>query len=179
MNAKLAATLGGVAAVAFVVGRVSAPKKEDVVVVGEDKFFPFDMKSSSFDPGEDYFVHTDYSGGKHYAWKVSKIWKLAEGLPVETMEPMQVPGFARRVLFGSKKASLPQVVSECQRIARADLSFPVIVVKAPSPWSGHFLLDGAHRTSRALAEGRFVRVIELPELPPPDRVLPIKNEGAS
>ena len=125
-----------------------------------------DDGGSPHDPSDDFFVITNPKAGTKTGWKVRKLWALAEGLTPIEMDPLDVPGFYGRSMFGGKVARLEDVVEECKRISRADLNYPVIVFD-------DLLLDGAHRASKALSKGHTVQVVVLPELPKPDCVYPI------
>jgi len=116
-------------------------------------------------PAEDYLTFRHPFTGNTYAWLVKRLWKLAEGLEPVEMDPLDVPGFYDRVLLGGQQPSIENVIAECARIERADLSYPIIV----SP-EHQMVMDGAHRLAKAVTHGLKVNVVFLEKTPPPDRI---------
>ncbi len=98
-------------------------------------------------------------------WAVERLWRHAEGLPVESRlidtfdidtncwwDPDEVP-------------TLRSIIDHCRRIAKADLGFPVIVGAEGE------VMDGKHRLARAVLEHRkHIDVVTFRRDPEPDQV---------
>lgn len=109
-----------------------------------------------------------YSDGRGI-WYIDRIWPLVAGLPEEDLPIDQVRELDEVCWFSDAWGVRPTcrlVIEHCQRILAADLSYPVIM------GPGGIMLDGVHRTAKAMLEGRTsVRAVRLHALPPPDEVL--------
>lgn len=90
-----------------------------------------------------------------YAWDVQKLW-----LEFESLEPVdwKIPeSFKEDWSWGQTHPS-----DHIERCLNADLSYPILV------WEDD-IIDGSHRTIKALAQGqKTIRARVITELPPPD-----------
>jgi hypothetical protein len=118
--------------------------------------------------------HTTVRGGVVRSWLVEDLWKLAEGLPVKEVDPMELPeiehflGSEPVTIWGrwNRERQLPDtytvqhMLEDVTRILEADLSYPIIL----NPLGG--FMDGCHRIMKALATGQKVLVQQFVDWPP-------------
>lgn len=117
----------------------------------------------SVDPPMPLEGHT-YSDGVS-TWNVPDLWRAVEGL-----EPVQMPlgeivdieEFLDSHTWSCGPMSVREIVREADRLAGADLSWPIILTP-----EGH-IADGCHRIMRALRDGvATLPVVRLAVMPPP------------
>ncbi|MEM8993831.1 MAG: hypothetical protein AAGF23_03455 [Acidobacteriota bacterium] len=98
-------------------------------------------------------------------WLVKRLWRLAEGLPVE-LAP--VDDFDLDQVSWWRPGELPSirsVLGHCRRILDADPTFPVIVS------TSGVIMDGKHRLARAVLDGQsLLRAVRFGADPAPDRL---------
>jgi hypothetical protein len=82
------------------------------------------------------------------AWYVETVWAAAEGVAVEQVPVDSLLEVDEDCWFRGQPATVREVVRHAQRILEADTELPVILSS-----DGH-VLDGMHRISRALLDGR-------------------------
>ncbi len=84
------------------------------------------------------------------------------------MEIEQIPELDINCWFERREPTLREIAGHAQRIAQADLAYPVILNEDGA------LMDGGHRLCKALAEGRTTIVaVQFPQTPEPDERVPI------
>ena len=82
------------------------------------------------------------------AWYVETVWAAAQGVPVQQVAVDSLPEVDEDCWFSGQPATVREVVRHTQRILEADTELPVILS------AGGQVLDGMHRISRALLDGR-------------------------
>ena len=111
-------------------------------------------------------MHT-YSDG-HATWDVRDLWKAAEGIEPVEMPICEVCDFDEmldsytwtRHGDWTKALTVREILEHADKVASADLSYPIIL--SPEGW----VADGCHRIVRALREGHSsIKVIRLPKMP--------------
>jgi hypothetical protein len=97
----------------------------------------------------DQHSHSVRVDGKKHTWYVKRLWALAENMPTFEYDIATFRGFEEDYWFGDRhKPTLMKVLEHQQKIARADLLYPIILSE-----SG-LVMDGIHRICRAYLENR-------------------------
>ena len=110
--------------------------------------------------------HTTVREGKRLLWYTKRLWELSKDF-----EPFYIPlgeivELDRDCWFGSTEPTLREVARHADRIAKADLDYPIILNDDGS------LMDGGHRVCKALINGQTsILAVKFAEMPEPDEVL--------
>lgn len=117
-------------------------------------------------------THTTTRGGVERSWLVSRLWELAEGLPVREMDPKELPEFdhlmdqAAGNIWWSRDRGIRgdfrmwDMARHTRLVMEADLSFPILL----NPEGG--VMDGCHRIMKAYITGQHVLVQKFTDWPP-------------
>jgi hypothetical protein len=107
--------------------------------------------------------HT-YSNGE-CTWNVSDLWKAAEGVEPELIRIEDVVDIEELLdshTWSAGPMSVREILDHVDRIANADLGYPIVLT--PEGWIG----DGCHRIIKAWREGRQdILVVKLKTMPSP------------
>lgn len=109
-----------------------------------------------------------YSDGKS-TWDVRDLWEAASRLPSSLVPILELPGFED--LLGSyiwskheewtKALTIAEILEHSDRVANADLTYPIILTP-----DGH-IADGYHRVVKAIRKGHSsilaIRLGKMPE----------------
>jgi len=105
-----------------------------------------------------------YGDGKNI-WAVKDLWEAAKGIePVMTplTEIADIDALLDSHCWSAGPMSVREILEHGDRIANADLSYPVIITPTGS------IADGCHRLVKALREGReAILAIRLTSMPEP------------
>jgi hypothetical protein len=85
-------------------------------------------------------------GGRAF-YLTERLWKLSEGLPVESVPIDAIREFDEDCWFGGRPVTCRMVARHAALIQKADLSYPVILS------ADGRLMDGGHRISKAWING--------------------------
>ena len=85
-------------------------------------------------------------GGRAF-YLTERLWKLAEGLPAETVPIDSIREFDEDCWFGGRPVTCRMVALHADRIQKADLRYPVILS------ADGRLMDGGHRIAKAWLSG--------------------------
>jgi hypothetical protein len=101
-------------------------------------------------------------------WLTERLWELARDLPRQTITIAKIKEFDQNCWFGPENApTCREVAKHAQRIAAADLSFPIIL----SADGG--LMDGGHRICKAWMSGNTeILAVQFVQDPEPDQIVP-------
>jgi hypothetical protein len=109
--------------------------------------------------------HTRPVPGGRAVYLTERLWKLAEGLPVESVPIDDIREFDENCWFGDGPVTCRMVARHAGLIQKADLSYPVILS------SDGRLMDGGHRISKAWLNGSpTIDAVRFREDPEPDYV---------
>lgn len=99
-----------------------------------------------------------------YAWDVDRLVRLAAPLPVEIIPLSQIAELDEPYWFtGNERPTCRRIAEHFQLMQDADMQFPIILC------ADGRLMDGMHRVTRALAEGRTtIAHVRFRETPAPD-----------
>ncbi|GAA1549715.1 hypothetical protein [Kribbella lupini] len=101
-------------------------------------------------------------GGRAFFW-TERLWKLSEGLPVESVSIDDIQEFDENCWFGDGPVTCRMVARHAGLIEKADLRYPVILS------ADGRLMDGGHRISRAWLDGKTtIDAVRFPVDPEPD-----------
>jgi hypothetical protein len=125
--------------------------------------------------------------GREY--RVDDLWKIADDMPAETMDPAQLKRFLSKRVWGRRKYTPSSVLStpkdemsddqlyDLGLIDKANLKYPIIVYMHKGRIVG--IPDGFHRLTRAVRDGRKIKVVRLDRshiegkhMPPGDTPVP-------
>ncbi len=119
------------------------------------------MKKKSF--------YGEVRDGVQRVWYVEALWALSDTLPTTMVEISEIDAVDQVTWFheGGPQPTCREITKHCRRIMNADLSYPILLK------SDHRVLDGMHRISRCLLEGREqIEAKILDPMPEPDEVHP-------
>lgn len=111
--------------------------------------------------------HCVVENGQKFVWSTKRLWELAADLPRFEFKISDFDGFDKDFWFGDQhEPTIQKVLEHCEKIQKADLSFPIIV-------SEHgLIMDGVHRICRAHIEGRkTLPAVQFDKNPEPDEVV--------
>ena len=109
-------------------------------------------------------------GGVKRVWDVYKLWELAAGLPVKTVEIASFKELDLDCWFGGKAPTMRQVGEHCRKIMNADLKYPVILNADGS------LMDGGHRIVKSMILGQTsIKAVQFEQIPPPISEKAVEN----
>ena len=127
-------------------------KPRPVVMYNNHAVELFDLKIGH---DEDMRTFSTTIEGVRWAWGVERLW-----LEFESLEPVdwEIPqSFNKDWSWGQSHPS-----EHLERCLKADLSFPILV------WD-NMIIDGTHRTIKALAQGqKTIKAKVIRNIPPPD-----------
>ncbi len=110
--------------------------------------------------------HTTIREGKRLLWYTDRLWELSKDLTPFWISLGEIAELNSDCWFGSREPTLREVAKHADRIAKADLSYPIIFNDDGS------LIDGGHRICKALINGqRSILAVKFSEMPTPDEVL--------
>jgi len=108
-------------------------------------------------------VHT-YSN-ETAVWNVADLWKAAKDLVpvmVQIESIIDIEELLDSHTWSAGPMTVREILDHVDRIANADLSYPIIL--APEGW----ICDGCHRLIRAWREGKtYIEMVQLKEMPVP------------
>jgi hypothetical protein len=109
--------------------------------------------------------HTRPVPGGRAVYLTERLWKLAEGLPVESVPIDDIREFDENCWFGDGPVTCRMVARHAGPIQKADLSYPVILS------SDGRLMDGGYRISKAWLNGSpTIDAVRFRKDPEPDYV---------
>jgi hypothetical protein len=112
-------------------------------------------------------THSRAVPGGRAVYLTERLWKLADGLPVESVPISAIREFDEDCWFGGRPVTCRMVAEHADRIQKADLSYPVILS------SDGRLMDGGHRISKAWLTGATtINAVRFPTDPAPDYIEP-------
>lgn len=110
-----------------------------------------------------------YGDGKHI-WAVKDLWEAAKNIEPVEMRLEDIAEFDQILdshCWSDGPLSVREILGHGDRVARADLNYPIILTPTGC------IADGVHRLMRALSERRqTIRVVKLPWMPKPLPGLP-------
>ncbi|WP_350280488.1 hypothetical protein [Kribbella sp. HUAS MG21] len=110
-------------------------------------------------------------GGRAF-YLTERLWKLAEGLPVETVAIDGIQEFDEDCWFGGGPVTCRMVARHADRIQKADLRYPVILS------ADGRLMDGGHRIAKAWLSGATtIDAVRFRIDPDPDYIEPDPAES--
>ena len=110
--------------------------------------------------------HTTLREGKRLLWYTKRLWGLSKDLKSFRIPLSDIAELDSDCWFGSAQPTLREVAKHVDRIAKADLSHPIILNDDGS------LMDGGHRVCKALINGQtLILAVKFAEMPTPDEVL--------
>ncbi|GAA1134463.1 chromosome partitioning protein ParB [Kribbella jejuensis] len=106
-------------------------------------------------------------GGRAF-YLTERLWKLSEGLPVESVPIDSIQEFDQDCWFGGRPVTCRMVAEHAARIHKADLRYPVILS------ADGRLMDGGHRIAKAWLSGATtIKTVRFPTDPAPDYIQPL------
>jgi hypothetical protein len=110
--------------------------------------------------------HTTLRDGKRLLWYTERLWELSKDFTPFWISLGEIAELDSDCWFGSTEPTLREVAKHADRIAKADLSYPIILNDDGS------LMDGGHRVCKALTNGQTsILAVKFSEMPTPDEVL--------
>jgi hypothetical protein len=110
--------------------------------------------------------HTAIREGKRLLWYTGRLWELSKGFTPFWISLSEIAELDSDCWFGGAEPTLREVAKHADRIAKADLSYPIILNDDGS------LMDGGHRVCKALLGGQTsILAVKFSEMPAPDEVL--------
>ena len=91
--------------------------------------------------------HTRAVPGGRAVYLTERLWRLADGLPVESLPIDRIQEFDEDCWFGGNPVTCRMVARHAALIQEADLTYPVILS------SDGRLMDGGHRIAKAWING--------------------------
>ncbi len=121
-------------------------------------------------------MYGEAGDGVQRVWYVERLWALSEGLPTTQVAIEDIDAVDQVTWFheGGPRPTCREITKHCRRIMDADLSYPIILR------ADHRVLDGMHRISRCLLEGRETidaKIID--PMPEPDEINPWPRPAAT
>jgi hypothetical protein len=118
-------------------------------------------------------IYTRLEHGRRFTWRISRLWREAEGLPVLDLA-LDAFDFDQTVWFEpGESPTVRKVAHHLQRVLETNAEYPVIL----SP-NGE-VMDGWHRLAKAWMEGReTVPGVRLLRDPVPDLVEDLDSGGS-
>lgn len=110
--------------------------------------------------------HTTIRDGKRHLWYTERLWELSKEFTPFWISLNEIAELDSDCWFGSTEPTLREVANHADRIAKADLSYPIILNDDGS------LMDGGHRVCKALINGQTsILAVKFSEMPTSDEVL--------
>ena len=110
--------------------------------------------------------HTTLREGKRLLWYTERLWELSKDFKPFRIPLSEIAELDSDCWFGSAQPTLREVAKHADRIAKADLRYPIILNDDGS------LMDGGHRVCKALITGQTsILAVKFAEMPTPDEVL--------
>lgn len=111
-------------------------------------------------------THTTLRAEKRLLWYTERLWELAKDLEPFPVLLDDIAELDLDCWFGDNSPTLREVARHAERIAKADLDYPIILNDDGS------LMDGGHRICKALIRGQTsILAVRFAEMPAPDEVL--------
>ena len=85
--------------------------------------------------------------GVRYRWKIPDLWAQAKDFDIELVSIAELNALDSNWRFEGHCPSLRDLLPHVRRIIKADLSYPILLMR-----NGH-VLDGGHRIARAVLLG--------------------------
>jgi len=99
------------------------------------------------------------------AWDVDRLVQLARELDVRTVPISQIRELDESIHGDDEPVTWRSLVEHLELVNAADLSYPIILA------ADGCVMDGRHRVTKALLEGRStIDAVQFAEDPPPDYV---------
>jgi hypothetical protein len=110
--------------------------------------------------------HTTVREGKRLLWYTERLWHLSKDFTPFWISLGEIAELDMDCWFGSTEPTLREIAKHADRIAKADLNYPIILNDDGS------LMDGGHRVCKALINGQpSILAVKFSEMPTPDEVL--------
>jgi len=105
---------------------------------------------------------------ERHRWRVERLWKLAENMPVKRVPLSAIKDIDRAMWFSPEQPAptCRQVAFHAKKIYEADLTYPVILSANGS------VFDGMHRIMKYMLEGYgVIQAVQFDTDPEPDAIL--------
>jgi len=106
--------------------------------------------------------HTHVFSTAEHTWTVSRLWELAEGLPIEVIPIKGIQHLDE--MMWETHMNLQMFVNHAIRVDDANLWYPILI--HPNGW----VMDGYHRIAKAMKLGlESILAVRFVEEPEPDQ----------